>query len=152
MTGRKRHIVVDTDGMLLTVEVHSCGIQDPAGARLVLPKLSGRFPRLKKIWADNIYKGPLVEWVRELGWDLEVVSRPKGQKGFVLLPRRWVVERTFAWQGLCRRLSKDYEACPKSTEAWVYLSAIGLLLRRLTGESTKWQKKKGVADQQLAAA
>ncbi len=151
MSGRKRHIVVDTLGMLLTVVVHSCGIQDPAGARLVLPKLSGRFPRLKKIWGDNIYRGPLIEWVRELGWELEVVERPKGQKGFVLLPRRWVVERTFAWQGLCRRLSKDYEGCPESTEAWVYLSMIGLMLRRLTGESCKWQKKRGAVQHPAAA-
>lgn len=134
--------MVDTLGMLLTVVVHSCDIQDPAGARLVFPTLSGRFPRLEKIWADSIYRGPLVEWVRELGWELEVVERPKGQKGFVLLPKRWVVERTLGWQGLCRRLSKDYEACPKSTEAWVCLSMIGLMLRRLTGEACKWGKKR----------
>src|SRR5687768_2658415 len=129
-------------GLLLTVVVHSCGIQDPAGARLVLPKLIGLFPRLLKIWADAIYRGPLVEWAREQGWDLEIVERPPGQKGFVALPRRWVVERTFAWQGLCRRLSKDYEGCPRSTECWVHWSMIGLMLRRLTGEACKWKKKR----------
>lgn len=151
MKGRKRHIVVDTLGLMLTVVVHSCGVQDPAGAREVLPKLKGKFVRLKKIWADAIYRGPLVEWAREMGWDLEIVERPPGQKGFVSLPKRWVVERTFGWQGLCRRLSKDYESCPKSTEAWVCLSMIGLMLRRLAGEATKWKKKK-VADQQPHAA
>ena len=142
MKGRKRHMVVDTQGLMLTVVVHSCGIQDPAGAREVLPKLQGRFPRLKKIWADAIYRGPLVEWVREMGWELEIVERPPGQKGFVSLPKRWVVERTFAWQGLCRRLSKDYEGCPRSTECWVYWSMTGLMLRRLTGEACKWKKKR----------
>lgn len=150
MKGRKRHIVVDTMGLMLTVVVHSCGIQDPAGAKEVLPKLRERFPRLKKIWADAIYRGPLVEWTRGLGWDLEIVERPPGQKGFVSLPRRWVVERTFGWQGLCRRLSKDYEGCPRSTESWVYLSMIGLMLRRLTGESPKWKKRRANV-QQLAS-
>jgi putative transposase len=143
--GRKRHIVVDTMGLLLVVVVHSCGLQDPAGARLVLPKLSGVFPRLLKIWADAIYRGPLVTWAQEQGWDLEIVERPQGQKGFVKLPRRWVVERTFAWLGLCRRLSKDYEALPESSEAWVRLAMIGLMLRRLTDESVKWQDKKPTA-------
>ena len=145
MKGRKRHIVVDTMGLLLVVVVHSCGLQDPAGARLVLPKLSGLFPRLLKIWADAIYRGPLVTWAQEQGWQLEIVERPKGQKGFVTLPRRWVVERTFAWLGLCRRLSKDYEALPESSEAWVRLAMIGLMLRRLTDESVKWQDKKPAA-------
>lgn len=128
-------------GLLLVVVVHSCGLQDPAGAREVLPKLIGRFARLIKIWADAIYRGPLVEWAREHGWDLEIVERPPGQKGFVKLPRRWVVERTFAWLGLCRRLSKDYEVLPESSETWVKLAMIGLMLRRLTGESVKWQSK-----------
>lgn len=129
-------------GLLLVVVVHSCGIQDPVGARDVLSKLIGRFSRLVKIWADAIYRGTLVQWAREHGWDLEVVERPPGQKGFVTLPRRWVVERTFAWLGLCRRLSKDYEVLPESSEAWVKLAMIGLMLRRLTDESVKWADKK----------
>jgi putative transposase len=140
--GRKRHIVVDTMGLLLTVMVHSCGIQDPVGARDVLSRLIGRFSRLSKIWADAIYRGTLVQWARERGWDLEVVEREPGQKGFVKLPRRWVVERTFAWLGLCRRLSKDYEVLPETSEAWVKLAMIGLMLRRLTDESVKFPKKK----------
>jgi putative transposase len=140
--GRKRHIVVDTMGLLLVVVVHSCGIQDPVGARDVLSKLIGRFSRLVKIWADAIYRGTLVQWAKEHGWNLEVVERPPGQKGFVTLPRRWVVERTFAWLGLCRRLSKDYEVLPESSEAWVKLAMIGLMLRRLTDESVKWADKK----------
>lgn len=144
MKGRKRHIVVDTLGLLLVVVVHSCALQDSVGAREVLPKLIGRFSRLLKIWADAIYRGTLVEWAREHGWDLEIVEREPGQKGFVKLPRRWVVERTFAWLGLCRRLSKDYEVLPESSEAWVKLAMIGLMLRRLTNESVKWQDKKPV--------
>jgi len=143
--GRKRHIVVDTTGLLLTVMVHSCGIQDPVGARDVLSRLIGRFSRLSKIWADAIYRGTLVQWARERGWDLEVVEREPGQKGFVKLPRRWVVERTFAWLGLCRRLSKDYEVLPETSEAWVKLAMIGLMLRRLTDESVKFPKKKPAA-------
>lgn len=142
MKGRKRHIVVDTLGLLLVVVVHSCALQDPVGAREVLPKLIGRFSRLLKIWADGIYRGTLVQWAREHGWDLEIVEREPGQKGFVKLPRRWVVERTFAWLGLCRRLSKDYEVLPESSEAWVKLAMIGLMLRRLTNESVKWPDKK----------
>ena len=142
MKGRKHHIVVDTRGLLLTVVVHSCGIQDPVGARDVLSRLIGRFPRLAKIWADAIYRGTLVQWARERGWDLEVVEREPGQKGFVKLPRRWVVERTFAWLGLCRRLSKDYEVLPETSETWVKLAMIGLMLRRLTDESVKFPKKK----------
>lgn len=125
------------------VVVHSCAIQDPVGARDVLTKLLGRFPRLVKIWADAIYRGTLIAWTKETGgWDLEVVERPPGQKGFVRLPKRWTVERTFAWLGLCRRLSKDYEVLPETGENWVYLAMIGLMLRRLTGESVKWQKAK----------
>jgi putative transposase len=130
---------------MLAVVVHTCSLQDPVGARLVLPKLTGRFSRLVKIWADAIYRGTLVEFARELELDLEIVERPEGQKGFVALPRRWVVERTFAWLGLCRRLSKDYEASPQSGEAWIHLAMIGLMLRRLTGASPKWAKKKKAA-------
>ena len=130
--GRKRHIVVDTQGLLLAVAVHPADVQDRDGAKLVISKLTGRFPRLSLIWADGGYAGKLIEWVATLtGWTLEIVRRPGNSHSFEVLPRRWVVERTFAWLGRHRRLSKDYEALPETTEAWVYTAMTGLMLRRL---------------------
>jgi putative transposase len=132
VTGRKRHIVVDTLGLLLAVVVHAANIQDRDGAKLVLAKLVGRFPRLKLIWADGGYAGQLVEWARTFGgWLLEIVKRPLDSHQFQVLPRRWVVERTLAWLGRCRRLSKDYEELPQTSEAWAQVAMIHLMLRRL---------------------
>ena len=130
--GRKRHIVVDTLGLLLIVVVHMASIQDPAGAKLVLTPLIGRFPRLKLMWADGIYQGPLVAWVKDkLQCVLEIVRRPDGQRGFQVLPKRWIVERTLGWFNRYRRLSKDYEQDPRMSEGMVYLASIRLMLRRL---------------------
>ena len=107
-------------------------MQDRDGAKLVLVQLVGRFPRLERIWADGAYAGKLVQWAKNVGgWSLEVVRRPSQQHSFEVLPRRWVVERTFAWLGRCRRLSKDYEELPETTEAWVYGAMNGLMLKRL---------------------
>ena len=132
MTGRKRHIVVDTIGLLLAVVVHPADMQDRDGAKLVLSKLIGRFPRLKVIWADAGYAGQLVDWTLAMaGWFLEIVKRPKDSHSFEVLPRRWVVERTLAWLGRYRRLSKDYEELPQSSETWVYIAMTHLMLRRL---------------------
>ena len=132
MKGRKRHIVVDTLGLLLAVAVHPADIQDRDGARLVLQRLVGRFPRLQLIWADGAYGGKLVAWAQKIaGWRLELVRRPVHQRTFQVLPRRWIVERTFGWLNLQRRLSKDYEALPETTETWIYISMSGLMLRRL---------------------
>jgi len=129
--GRKRHIVVDTLGLLLVVVVHAASIQDPAGAKLVLGKITGRFPRLALIWADGIYAS-VVGWVREqCGWTLEIVARDPAQKGFRVLPKRWIVERTFGWFNRARRLSKEYEADPRMSEGMIYLASIRLMLRRL---------------------
>jgi len=130
--GRKRHIVVDTIGLLLAVVVHAADIQDRDGAKLVLSKLVGRFPRLRLIWADAAYAGELVEWARAVGdWLLEIVKRPKASHRFEVLPRRWVVERTLGWLGRNRRLSKDYEELTESSEAWVHVAMIHLMLKRL---------------------
>jgi putative transposase len=133
--GRKRHILVDTLGLLLCVVVHSAGIQDRDGARRVLAPLAHAFTRLRKIWADGIYNGDLAEWLRNLRTrnriELELVKRNPETKGFVVLPRRWVVERTFAWLGFNRRLSKDYEMLPATSEAFIYVSMIKLMLGRL---------------------
>ena len=133
INGRKRHIVVDTVGNLLDVVIHSAGIQDYHGAKRTLLKLSETVSSLKKIWADGIYeKAGLVDWVREtLNIILDIVKRPPDQVGFQVLPRRWVVERTFAWLGRYRRLSKDYESCTKSSEGVVYIASIHTMLRRV---------------------
>ena len=133
--GRKRHIVVDTLGLIWALVVHPADIQDSPGARVVLPKLQGSVPRLKVILADSIYRGTLSILAWALGqWKLEIVSRAQGQKGFQVLPKRWIVERTFAWLGRNRRLSKDYERLPETSEAWVYLSMIRLMACRLRPE------------------
>jgi putative transposase len=133
INGRKRHIVVDTVGNLLDVVVHAAGIQDYKGAKPALLKLTETVSSLQKIWADGIYKnGGLVDWVREtLKIALDVVERPPGQKGFQVLPRRWVVERTFGWLGRYRRLSKDYERCTKSSEGVIYIASTHTMLRRV---------------------
>ena len=105
---------------------------DRDGAKLVLTKLLGRFPRLQLIWADGAYGGKLVEWAKTVGgWILELVRRPVQQHTFQVLPRRWVVERTLAWLSRCRRLSKDYEERPESSEAWVHIAMVNLMLKRL---------------------
>ncbi|HEU0183823.1 MAG TPA: IS5 family transposase [Blastocatellia bacterium] len=133
--GRKRHILVDTLGLLLLVIVHSAGIQDRDGARKVLSPLAHCFTRLRKIWADGIYTGDLAEWVRNLRTrnriDFEMVKRTDKMKGFEVLPRRWVVERTFAWLSFNRRMSKDYELLPVTSETFIYISMIKLMLGRL---------------------
>ena len=134
--GRKRHILVDTLGLLLLVVVHSAGIQDRDGARRVLSALSTRLSKLRKIWADGAYTGALIEWVRNLRSrnriELEIVKRSDRQKGFVVLPRRWIVERTFAWISFNRRMSKDYEYLPETSETFIRIAMIRLMLARLT--------------------
>lgn len=133
--GRKRHILVDTLGLVLAVVVHSAGNQDRDGAKKVLARLSHSFTRLRKIWADGIYTGGLAQWVRNLRKrnriDFEMVKRTDDMKGFVVLPRRWVVERTFPWLSFNRRMSKDYEYLPATSETFIYISMIKLMLGRL---------------------
>jgi putative transposase len=134
--GRKRHILVDTLGLLLLVAVHSAGTQDRDGARSVLEPLANRFSKLRKIWADSIYNGGIGEWVKNLRRrnciDLEIVKRPDGVKSFLVLARRWVVERTFAWLSFHRRLSKDYEYLPETSEAFIRIAMMRVMLARLT--------------------
>ena len=132
VTGRKRHILVDTMGLVLAIVVHSAGIQDRDGARLVFQRCRKRFDRLQLVWADGGYSGKLVSWVKEVcGWELEIVKRNNDLKGFHVLPRRWVVERTLAWLGRYRRLSKDYEFHPETSETMVQIAMINLMVRRL---------------------
>ena len=123
VSGRKRHIVVDTTGLLLAVVVHAASIQDRDGAKLVLARLLNRFPRLQIIWADAAYAGKLIAWAWATGgWLLQVVRRSPDSHHFEVLPRRWVVERTLAWLSRCRRLSKDYEELPETSETWVHIA------------------------------
>lgn len=131
--GRKRHIVTDTQGFLLVGQVHQANIQDPHGAVPLLQALRRSFPKLRHIFADRIYRGPqLRAAIDPCGpWTIEIVERPPGVKGFQLLPRRWVVERTFAWLGRSRRLAKDFEATIASATAWLFIAHIRLLSRRL---------------------
>jgi len=131
--GRKRHLLVDTLGLILAVVVHPANIQDRDGAKLVCEKVRGKFRRLSLVWADGGYTGQLIQWLADFcHWTLQIVKRCDKATGFHVLPRRWVVERTFGWIGRCRRLSKDYEADPHSSEAMVYIAMIQLMLRRLT--------------------
>jgi putative transposase len=142
--GRKRHIVVDVLGLLLIVVVHSAGIPDGTGGKLVLQRLfasikrnlHNRWCRLKLIWADGAY-GDIAAHVRkQFGWRLEVVRRPADVKGFTVLPRRWVVERSFGWLGRYRRLCRDFEHTIASSEAMVYLASIRRTLRVVTTEKS----------------
>jgi putative transposase len=134
LTGRKRHIVVDTLGLLLAVTVTSAAADDGTAAPQVLAKLDqDSYPRLKKLWADNKYHNhALDDWMSEHGWYvIEITSRPPNSQEFRVIKWRWVVERTFAWLGRCRVHSRDYERKTESSEAQVQISMIQLMLRRL---------------------
>jgi putative transposase len=122
---------VDTLGLILTVVVHAGDIQDRDGGRCVLERVGRRFCRLRRIWADGGYSGTFVRWARQqYGRLVEIVKRSDMHQ-FVVLPKRWIVERTFAWLGKYRRLSKDYETLPASSEMMVYLAMINLMIHRL---------------------
>jgi transposase len=131
--GRKRHIVTDTLGLMVGLVVHGADIQDRDGALYVLKSIRTSYPWLRHIFADGGYSGPkLKQKLSKFGrWTLEIIKRSDLAKGFELLPRRWVVERTFAWLGRCRRLAKDFEKSIESAEAWITLAHIRLLTRRL---------------------
>lgn len=134
--GRKRHLLVDTLGLLLMVLVTEADMQDRDAAKRLLVMILGLFPRLRKLWADGAYRGTLLEWVKQFcRLDLEIVERDPSAVGFQLLPRRWVVERTLAWLSRCRRLSKDYEYLPSSSEAMIYVAMVRLMTRRLANLS-----------------
>ena len=133
ITGRKRHLAVDTLGLILAVVVHGAGWQDQHGAEWVMEKLGEQFRRLKVIFGDSAYgRSGLPEWVNvTFGWVLQTILRPVAVKGFVVLPKRWIVERTFAWLARYRRHSKDYEKTTSSSEAITYIAMINLMTRRL---------------------
>jgi len=150
--GRKRHILVDTQGLLLAVKVHTAGLVDRSGAPLLLQDLADRFPRLCHLFADQGYTGPLIDWIKDhLGWETEIVPKadndshqqwvlingkpvqlPKPKGGFQVQRHRWKVERTFGWLIRFRRLARDYEGLPESSEAFIQIASIRLDLPRLT--------------------
>ena len=131
--GRKRHIMTDTLGLLLFAVIHSAGIQDRDGAPDVFRAIRHRFPWLRHVFADGGYAGDkLKAALRGRGdWTLEIIKRSDTAKGFEVLPRRWVVERTFAWLGRCRRLAKDWERSLESSTAWTLIASVRLMTRRL---------------------
>ncbi len=130
--GRKRHVLVDTLGLVLAAIVTAASVSDPAGAKLLFQRLGGFCKNLRKIWADGTYRGDLLDWVAQrFRFRIEPVLRPEGQKGFLALPRRWVVERTLAWFDLHRRLSKDYEVLTDSSVSMIYIAMTRLMIRRL---------------------
>lgn len=130
--GRKRHILVDVLGLIVVVLVTAASVQDRDAFGAVLREARARSTRLKKVLVDSIYNGPQIPAAAQAtGVAVEVVTRDDGAKGFVPLPQRWVVERTFAWLGRDRRLSKDYEGSVESSTAWIHLSSLHLMLRRL---------------------
>lgn len=138
ITGRKRHTLVDTLGLVFKVIVTAGNVQDRDGAKTLLKAIGAEtdlVKRLELIWADGGYRGELISWVEEtLGWKLEIVEKPKDQSGFQVLPKRWIVERTFAWLVRQRRLARDYERLPETSESFIYVAMIRLMLRKLTTE------------------
>ena len=132
INGRKRHLLVDTLGLIIAVVVTLASVQDRDGAKQVFASAADQ-PRLEKVWADGGYRGKLVDWTsKNCAWNLEIVERPSGSKGFVLLPRRWVVERTFGWLNRYRLLSKEFETTIQSSTADIHIAMTSLMLRRIT--------------------
>ena len=133
VNGRKRHILVDTLGLIWCIVVHTADVQDRQGAKSVFAKILHRMPRLHIVWADGGYAGQLLTWVSSLfQWSLAIVKRSDQTKGFEILSHRWIVERTFGWFARYRRLSKDYEQLSSVSESMVYASMIHLMLRKLS--------------------
>ena len=140
ITGRKRHVLVDTVGLMWLLLVHPANVQDRDGARLLLAELATFCYRLRLIWADGGYSGALVEWVaclrKRSSLRLEIVKRSNNAKGFVVLPKRWIVERTFGWLSRSRRLCKDYETQVPHSQAMVLIAMSHLMLKRLYNKGT----------------
>ena len=134
---------------MVGVVVHSAGVQDRDGAKLVIQKVRFNSPRLKKLWADGGYAGELESWVhRFTGWESEIVRRNDAARGFTVLPKRWIVERTFGWLSRYRRLSKDYEFFTQTGENLIYMAMINLMLHRLAPEKRNYnylQRNQAVA-------
>jgi len=127
--------MVNTNGFMLRTLVHAADISDSEGAAWLVMHHRHAFPRLARIRVDNGYKASFRTWMAEqTPWKVDILEKPSDQKGFAVIPKRWVVERTLAWIGRCRQLSKEYDRNPESTETWMYLASVHLLLRRLSGD------------------
>jgi len=162
-TGRKRHLIVDTLGLILVVMVTSASVQDRPGGRKILALLAERFPSIALVWADGGYANSidngLLAWAKEkLGLLLQIVKRSDDVKGFQVLPRRWVVERTFGWLVRNRRLARDYERLTANSEAMIKIAMIRLMATRLAGQTVRWSNatereaaRRLVAETKLAA-
>lgn len=138
INGRKRHIAVDTMGLLLVVMVSAANLQDRPAARQLLPLLHRTHHSIRHLWADGGYHGTLTEWAKTtLGITIEIVNKLAGQTSFVALPRRWVVERTFSWISQARRNVRDYERLPEHSEAFIHWSMITIMTRRLARNKTQ---------------
>ena len=133
LKGRKRHLVTDTQGLLLDLQVHPADIQDNHGAVPLLKSLGAAFPKLRHVFADRVYRGDkLLQAISDLGdWTIEIVTRSQSVGTFKAERKRWVIERTFAWFGRCRRLAKDFEATIASAQAWIMIASVRLLSRRI---------------------
>jgi putative transposase len=151
--GRKRHILVDTEGNVLKVVVHRANLPDRDGAIFVLEDANDTFPRLEKIWVAQAYTGDVADELSErYQLILEIVAKPADHQGFVVIPRRWVVERTLAWLGRYRRLSKDDEHRPEYSESWVYIASIARMVRKLhpnENEDRPYTRKVKNADREI---
>ena len=135
--GKKRHIMVDTQGLLMHAIVHPADVQDRDGGVLLVSTLFGRYPFLRKLFADGGYQGPKFEQAVAQAMaetNVEIVKRSDAAKGFIVLPRRWVVERTFAWLNRCRRLAKDFENRTRTALAFLKLASIRLMTRKLCNQ------------------
>jgi len=132
----KRHLIVDTNGLLLCVVVTAASLQNRDGVKLVFEAIRARFPRLKLIWADSSNRGQLIDWVKtKFHWILEIVKHKDNVSGFQVLPRHWVVERTFSWLGTYRRLSEDYERLTQASKIFTYITVSHIMVRRLAAKS-----------------
>lgn len=137
--GRKRHIVTDALGLILAIVIHNADIQDREGAKETIKELKYKYPRLVKILADQGYTGALKEWISALfGWTLEIVAKVAGVSGFNVLPKRWIVERTFGWFAFHRRLCRDYEVLTDCSKAFIHLTMIRIILNKL--ENLKFKR------------
>ncbi|MFD3571397.1 IS5 family transposase [Streptomyces sp. NPDC058667] len=143
IVGRKRSIVTDTLGLLLTVLVTAASMQDSAAGTALLDRVAVDHPGVRKVWVDGGYRQHLVEHAATLGIDMEITARKPGTRGFTPIPKRWAVERTYGWLMLNRRLARDYETLPTRSEALIHLAMTSLMARRLTGENTiSWRDPK----------
>ncbi|WP_405540370.1 IS5 family transposase [Streptomyces sp. NBC_00075] len=136
IVGRKRSIVTDTIGLLLAVLVTAASVQDSIAGTQLIEHVAAAHPRIRKVWVDGGYRQHLVEHAAALGIDVEIVQRIPGTRGFIPIPKRWAVERTYGWLMFHRRLARDYETLPARSEAMIHLAMTDLMARRLTGEST----------------